>query len=84
MEDIPLLYLDASKCEQVLDNLLTNVVKFSAPGSEVTIGCDQANDAVVLSVEISTGLGLAIVKRNVDGHGASISVRSEAGKGIRQ
>ncbi|MFA6233715.1 MAG: PAS domain-containing sensor histidine kinase [Bacteroidota bacterium] len=108
--DLPMLVIDAGKCEQVLNNLVTNAVKFSASGTVVTVNCSREHDTVVLSVqdqgqgipdeelgklfkpfsrtsvrstagETSTGLGLAIVKRILDGHGASIEVRSAVGEG---
>ena len=52
-EDIPLLRLDASKIEQVLNNLVGNAVKFSPRGSAVEVGLERAaaDGAVVLYVK---------------------------------
>lgn len=109
-EDIPLMLVDPHKCEQVLNNLVTNAVKFSEVGRRIIVRCHREEDHVVLEVEdhgkgipeedlpalftpytrtgvratqgeASTGLGLAIVKRIVEGHGASIAVRSRVGEG---
>ncbi|MBR9979066.1 MAG: PAS domain-containing sensor histidine kinase [Bacteroidetes bacterium] len=109
-DDPPRLLLDAAKCEQVLNNLVTNAVKFSDAGTVISVTCRVINGELLLSVtdqgqgipddelgalfepfartsvrstagETSTGLGLAIVKRILDGHDASIAVRSVVGVG---
>lgn len=51
--DLPSLRLDASKIEQVLDNLIGNAVKFSPPGSPVEVRVEKTidKDQVVISVE---------------------------------
>ncbi len=46
----PSVLLDPVKTEQVLNNLISNAVKFSHPGSQVAIGLDQQEDQVVISV----------------------------------
>lgn len=48
--DIPELMIDKAKMEQVLNNLITNAVKFSAPGSSVEVGLTKSQRAVILSV----------------------------------
>ena len=109
-DDLPLLLVDPFKCEQVLDNLVSNAVKFSEPERVIVVHCRREAQEVLLAVEDhghgipaeelpllfkpfartsvratrgegSTGLGLAIVKRMVEGHGASIDVRSRVGHG---
>ena len=50
-ELLPPVLLDASKIEQVLDNLLTNAIKFSPPGSRVRVGLRPEGDALLLSVQ---------------------------------
>ncbi len=48
--DLPKLALDAGKFEQVLNNLITNAVKFSERGTTVTVRCERSDHEVVLSV----------------------------------
>ncbi len=48
--DIPLMWVDAGKIRQVLDNLLSNALKYSHPGTTVTVSLAQRDQEVVLSV----------------------------------
>ena len=48
--ELPRLRLDASKIEQVLDNVIGNAVKFSPPGSPVEVHLGRENGHVVISV----------------------------------
>jgi PAS domain S-box-containing protein len=108
--NLPQLPLDPAKIEQVMNNLITNAVKFSNPGTQVKVGLTRENGHVRISVsdqgpgipadeldklftpfartsvkstggEKDTGLGLVIVKRIVEGHGGTITIDSEVGRG---
>lgn len=48
--DMPPVLADAGKIEQVLNNLLTNAVKFSYPGSQVQVVLETAGDELLLRV----------------------------------
>jgi PAS domain S-box-containing protein len=47
---MPLLRFDRGKVEQVLNNLISNALKFSAPGTAVTVQTSCVGDSVVVSV----------------------------------
>jgi signal transduction histidine kinase len=49
--DLPLLNLDPVRIEQVLNNLVSNAIKYSHPGSSVELRLEQQADQIVISVE---------------------------------
>ncbi len=54
---LPIINIDAKRIWQVLDNLIDNAVKFSPPGTEITMTADKARDAIVIRV-IDNGPGI--------------------------
>ena len=50
-DDLPTALLDGPKLGQVLNNLLGNAIKFSAPGSSVKVQARYENDSFRLSVQ---------------------------------
>lgn len=57
-EPIPTLLLDSAKIEQVLNNLISNALKFSEPGSSVNLRLYKTRQDVVVSVQ-DQGTGIS-------------------------
>ncbi len=56
--DLPDLWGDRHRLSQVLENLIGNAVKFTAPGGRITVGARRAPDDVIFWVR-DTGAGIA-------------------------
>ena len=56
--DLPLVYVDAARIEQVLVNLLGNAVKFTSPGGRIRIRATPSSSHLEMSVADS-GIGIA-------------------------
>lgn len=56
-EFIPILMVDKSRISEVVDNLVSNAIKFTKPGGHVKIQCNVRQSEVVTQVQDS-GLGL--------------------------
>lgn len=56
-EDAPPALVDPNRVHQVLQNLISNAVKYSPSGGTVTVGLRRAGDVVLISVE-DEGLGI--------------------------
>ncbi|MBX6322130.1 MAG: HAMP domain-containing histidine kinase [Rhodospirillaceae bacterium] len=58
-DDVPPLRADSFKIRQIVDNLLTNAIKFTNPGGRIVVeAARQADGAIKLSVS-DTGIGIA-------------------------
>jgi len=57
-ETVPTVEGDAGRLGQVLDNLLSNALKFTPPGGRVTVRLFQAGDGVQVEVA-DTGMGIS-------------------------
>jgi len=108
---LPAVSMDPDLIHRVLSNLIENSIKFSQPGSSISIRAFQS-DAGRIQVDITDqgcgipadkidkikapffqadksdtrptgglGLGLAIAEKILAGHGTSLAIKSEEGKG---
>ncbi|HVR62784.1 MAG TPA: ATP-binding protein [Polyangia bacterium] len=57
-DDLPVVSVDPGRIKQVLYNLISNAIKFTAPGGTVRVGARLAGDRVQISVA-DTGVGIA-------------------------
>jgi signal transduction histidine kinase len=57
-DDLPAVFADADRIQQVLINLLGNAIKFTGKGRSITVRAERLGDAVRLSVA-DTGAGIA-------------------------
>ena len=56
-DDLPTIYVDRSRIEQVLANLMDNAVAHSSPGGTITLAAENAGDSLRVSVA-DTGAGI--------------------------
>ncbi len=55
--DLPSVYADAERIEQVLVNLLHNAIKFTPAGGQITVRAEPHEEGVCISVQ-DTGIGI--------------------------
>ncbi len=55
--DLPDVFVDINRLEQVLVNLIHNAIKFTAPGGIITLGAELKENSIVFSVS-DTGTGI--------------------------
>ena len=85
--DLPLVEFDAVLIERVLGNLLENAIKYSPPGSVITIQAECSHAQLQVSVS-DNGLGLPALKRDelfdmfVRGHAESATPGTGLGLAI--
>ena len=59
----PLLYVDPQRMKQVLNNLVTNAIKFTPPEGTVTIRASEHNEQFALISVADTGFGIPVEDR---------------------
>ena len=64
-ENLPQMYQDQGKVQQILTNLLSNAIKFTPEGGRITVSAQRGErDRLVLSVT-DTGVGIADEDRDI-------------------
>ena len=56
--ELPPISADPDRLERILMNLLSNALKYSPAGSEVTIAAERSNEQVIVSI-VDRGIGIA-------------------------
>lgn len=59
----PILYVDPQRMKQVLNNLVTNAIKYTPPGGAVTIHARPYNERFVMLSVSDTGYGIPVEDR---------------------
>jgi len=54
----PPVWGDPSRLQQVIDNLISNAIKFTPPEGQITVGVEEKGDCIQVSVS-DTGIGLS-------------------------
>jgi two-component system phosphate regulon sensor histidine kinase PhoR len=80
---LPSIYIDKSRLERVLVNLLHNAIKFTPPGGNVQLSARQENVQLIFSVK-DTGIGIQPkdLERIFERFYKSDRSRSESGTGL--
>lgn len=55
--ELPMVWIDSDRIQQVVINLVHNAVKFTPPGGHVSVTVEQRGDEIVVSVA-DTGMGI--------------------------
>lgn len=81
--DLHQIYVDDSRLERVLVNLLHNAIKFTPPGGEIELSAHQQNNEIIFSVKDS-GIGISPkdLERIFERFFKSDRSRSERGTGL--
>ncbi len=61
--DVSLLYIDPQRIKQVLNNLVTNAIKFTPPGGTVTISARLHDERFAMILVADTGYGIPVEDR---------------------
>jgi signal transduction histidine kinase len=59
----PILYVDPQRMKQVLNNLVTNAIKFTPPGGTVTVRARPYNERFLMISVSDTGYGIPVEDR---------------------
>lgn len=65
MPDLPLLYQDQGKIQQILTNLLSNAIKFTPEGGRITVAARSDPPSRLVLTVADTGVGIAPEDREI-------------------
>jgi signal transduction histidine kinase len=63
--DLPLLYQDQTKVQQILTNLLSNAIKFTPEGGRITVGAKGDSRGRIEFWVADTGVGIPDLERDI-------------------
>jgi signal transduction histidine kinase len=83
-EAIPPLLLDSAKIEQVLNNLITNAIKFSDPGSRIAVTLGAGDEVTIAVKDHGPGMSADEVEKifRPFHRGHAVGTRGEKGTGL--
>ncbi len=64
-DDLPALYQDQAKIQQILTNLLSNAIKFTPEGGRITVGARSLPHGMIEITVTDTGVGIAEADREI-------------------
>ncbi len=64
LSELPFLWADASRIEQVLTNLVTNAIKYTPAGGRIHVSAQKVGEVVRVCVE-DTGIGVSPENRDI-------------------
>ena len=81
--DLPAIYIDEARLEQVLINLIHNAIKFTPPGGKIHVSADQKENAIIFAVQ-DTGVGIPAkdIERIFERFYKTDRSRSKSGTGL--
>jgi two-component system sensor histidine kinase BarA len=63
--DLPLMYQDQAKVQQILTNLLSNAIKFTPEGGRIVVGARGRDNGTIEMWITDTGVGIADADREI-------------------
>ena len=64
-DDLPIMYQDQSKVQQILTNLLSNAIKFTPEGGRITVSANRSSQGDLELCIADTGVGIAEEDREI-------------------
>jgi signal transduction histidine kinase len=81
-EGLPLVRADAEAVERILNNLLSNALKYSAPGTPIVVTLARGDEVVVSVTDSGPGIPPADLKRLFERYFRAHDAHSKSGPGL--